>query len=87
MRISTAPTPFDSIPSEDRQAWLNQGPTEALRQAVKDRIAELTTYLCENISLTDDDHDVGATYRAVRYQRDAYVAMRDWVFSAEVPRG
>jgi hypothetical protein len=84
MRISTAPTPFDAIPKEDRIAWLEQKPTDALLVAVTQRIQEFDQQLTIDISLSAIDADLGQTYRAVRAYRTAYAQLLDWILSAKV---
>lgn len=87
MRISTAPTPFDAVPKEDRIAWLEMAPTQALISALDQRIKELSTHMCRDIDLHACDEEVGNTYRALRLTLDTFVQLRDWLKSAEVPRG
>lgn len=84
MRISTAPTPFDAIPKEDRIAWLEQKPTDALVSALRERIGELDSQLVEAIDLRAPDPELGNVYRAVRAYRQAYVQLLDWILSAKV---
>ena len=82
MRICTAPTVFDNLKREDVVAWLEQGPTVALKAALDQRIREITDNLAQ-ISLGPSDTDLGLTYRAVRAQLDAHMQLQRWMLQSE----
>lgn len=83
MRISTAPTPFDAIPKEDRIAWLEQKPTDALLTALREHIQALDSWLVSGIDMTRTAESLAETYRVARAHRDAYAQLLDWITSAK----
>lgn len=88
MRICTAPTPFDGIDQEDKQAWLNQRPTQCLLSALKQRVAEIDKQLTDGLYADGcTDEVLGKIVRVLRQRRDAYVAILEWIANVEVVRG
>lgn len=88
MRICTAPTPFDGIDQEEKQAWLNQRPTQCLLDSLKQRIEGIDNQLTAHLYPDGcTDEVLGKTVRVLRQHRDACVAILEWIANVEVVRG